>query len=215
MDECTKRTTILLVRHGECKGNFEGLFRGRFDFPLNETGFRQADEVAKELVPFQPRAVYTSPLLRAKQTGEAIAEATGAPLLVEEGFNNISLGVWEGRSKKEIAFEYPEQWRTWLVNPEELSIEGGESMNDVLRRSKKSLDHIVHERHGETIVVVSHRTVVRPLIAGCIGIGAPYFWRMHMETAAYSILFHDLLHEYSLYALNRTAHLSSFTPEWV
>lgn len=214
MNEHAVRTTVLLVRHGECRGNIEGLFRGRVDFPLNETGLRQAKEVAAALAPFRPGAVFTSPLLRAKQTAEAIAAASSAPLVVEEGFNNTCLGTWEGRSKTEIAAEYPGQWRLWLENPEALSIEGAESMADVLERSLKSLDRIVGEYEGKTVAVVTHRTVIKPLLAGCLGIRSPYFWKVHMDTAAYSVLHHDALHGYSLFSMNSTGHLSGFTTEW-
>ncbi len=215
MNEHTVRTTILLVRHGECRGNIEGLFRGRVDFPLNETGLRQAEEVAAELAPFRPEAVFTSPLLRAKKTAEAISAVSSAYLVVDEGFNNTCLGTWEGRLKTEIAAEYPEQWRLWLENPEVLSIDGAETMDDVLERSLKSLDRIVEKFGGKTIAVVTHRTVIKPLLAGCLGIRSPYFWKVHMDTAAYSILHHDALHGYSLFSMNITGHLSGFTTEWV
>jgi broad specificity phosphatase PhoE len=215
MSEHTIRTTILLVRHGECRGNVEGLFRGRVDFPLNETGLRQAEEVAGTLASYRPEAVFSSPLLRASQTAEAIAKASSAPLLVDEGFNNICLGIWEGRPKTEIADQFPEMWRTWLENPEALSVEGAESLNDVLVRSKASLDRIVAEYRGKTVVAVTHRTVVKPLLAGCLGIPSPYFWKTHMDTAAYSVLHFDDIHGYSLFCLNQTHHLSHFTTEWI
>jgi broad specificity phosphatase PhoE len=215
MNEENVRSTILLVRHGECRGNIEGLFRGRVDFPLNETGLRQAREVAEAISIYRPEAVFTSPLLRARSTAEAITSLSSAPLIVDEGLNNISLGVWEGRSKTEIAAENPQEWRTWLENPETLSVEGAESMNDVMRRSVESLDRIVKKYKGRTVAAVTHRTVVKPLLAGCLGIRSPYFWKIHMDTAAYSILHFDDLHGYSLFSLNITDHLSDFTTEWI
>ena len=62
-----KRTTIILVRHGECSANIEERFRGRIDFELNELGLRQAEEIASALVRLQPAALYSSPLRRAVQ----------------------------------------------------------------------------------------------------------------------------------------------------
>lgn len=102
-----ERTTILLARHGECRGNVEGLFRGRVDFPLNERGLRQAAELGSALRPYSPEAVMTSPLLRAKDTARAIAGACSIRVEEDEGFNNISLGIWEGQPKTEIAERYP------------------------------------------------------------------------------------------------------------
>ncbi|HCL80293.1 MAG TPA: phosphoglycerate mutase, partial [Synergistaceae bacterium] len=100
------------------------LFRGRADFPLNERGVRQAGELAEALRPWEPAVVYTSPLLRARATAEAIAAACGAELRVDEGMNNMALGVWEGRRKTEVAKERPDLWRLWMENPEELVVDG-------------------------------------------------------------------------------------------
>ena len=210
-----ERTTILLARHGECRGSIEGLFRGRVDFPLNERGLRQAAELGAALRPYIPKAVVTSPLLRAKDTARAIAAACSIPVEEDEGFNNTCLGIWEGRPKKEIAGLYPEQWKIWLENPERLAVEGAESMDDVLRRSMAALDRAAAKYRGGTCAVVTHRTVIKPLLAGCLGIPSPYFWKVHMDTGSYSILVHDDLHGYSLFSLKRTDHLSGFTTEWV
>ncbi|MDD3514297.1 Phosphoserine phosphatase 1 [bioreactor metagenome] len=210
-----ERTTILLARHGECRGNVEGLFRGRVDFPLNERGLRQAAELGSALRPYSPEAVMTSPLLRAKDTARAIAGACSIRVEEDEGFNNISLGIWEGQPKTEIAERYPGQWKIWLENPERLAVEGAESLDDVLRRSMAALDRGVAKYRGKTFAAVTHRTVIKPLLAGCLGIASPYFWKVHMDTGSYSILVHDDLHGYSLFSLNRTDHLSGFITEWV
>ncbi|RXG65481.1 histidine phosphatase family protein, partial [Candidatus Atribacteria bacterium 1244-E10-H5-B2] len=103
-------TLIILVRHGECEGNIKGMFRGRVDFPLNERGLIQAQDLARGLKIFPVKYIYSSPLVRARQTAEAIGEQCGVEVKVEEGFNNIELGSWEGRFKKEIAQEYPKEW---------------------------------------------------------------------------------------------------------
>jgi broad specificity phosphatase PhoE len=209
------RTTILLARHGECRGNIEGLFRGRVDFPLNEQGLRQAAELGAALRTFRPEAVVTSPLLRAKHTAEAVAAACSVTVEEDEGFNNISLGIWEGQPKTDIAERFPDQWKIWLENPERLAVEGSESLDDVLKRSMEALGRAVAKYRGKTFAAVTHRTVIKPLVAGCLGIPSPYFWKVHMDTGSYSILVHDDLHGYSLFALNRTDHLSGFTTEWV
>ena len=210
-----ERTTILLARHGECRGNTDGLFRGRMDFPLNERGRQQAEELAGAIAPLQPSVVYSSPLLRAVETAEACSRRCSLPVLIEEGFNNISLGPWEGRPKTEIAREFPEEWSLWLEDPEKLEIEGAETLQHVLSRSMDSLNRLVTAHTGETILIVTHRTVVKPLFAGCLSIPSPWFWKTHTDTAAFSILHFDDLHGYSVYSLNRTDHLSGFTIEWI
>jgi probable phosphoglycerate mutase len=218
MDNMTKnnsnRTVIIIVRHGECKGNREGLFRGRSNFPLNETGLNQVKELAKAIRAMQPTMVFTSPLLRAVQTAKAIQKECNIRVKYKEAFNNIMLGPWEGKSKDYIAQKYPEQWQVWLNEPEKLIVPGMESLDSVQERAKRDLDDIIKHHWGETVIVVSHRAVLKPLIASCLGISSPYFWRIHVDTASYSILHYHKRQGYILVQLNQNKHLDEFISEW-
>jgi len=208
-------TLIILVRHGECEGNIKGMFRGRADFPLNKRGFIQAQDLAQELKKFPLKHIYTSPLSRARQTAEAIARQCRIEVKVEEQFNNIELGSWEGRFKKEIAELYPKEWELWVNNPEKLKVKNMETLYDVQRRAKDCLDSLVSRHNGEVLVIVSHRAVLKPLIAACINISPPYFWKIHLDTASYSLLSHKEGRGYCLVQLNQTKHLREYVAEWV
>ncbi len=208
------RTTVILVRHGECRGNREGLFRGRSDFPLNELGLAQARQLALEMKSFRPMRIFTSPLARARQTAQAISEECNVEIEERDGMNNIELGPWEGKSKDDIAVNYPEEWQKWLTEPERLSLPGMELLECVQQRAKKDLEAIVRQYSGQTFIVISHRAVLKPLIAGCLGINPPYFWRIHMDTASYSIMYFKPIHGFTLVQLNQTKHLPEFISEW-
>ena len=208
-------TLIFLVRHGECEGNIKGMFRGRTDFPLNKRGFTQAQDLARELKSFSLKYIYTSPLVRARQTAEAIGEQCGVEVKAEEGFNNIKLGSWEGRFMKEIAGQYPEEWELWIHNPEKLRVKNMETLYDVQKRAKACLDSLVSKHEGETLAVVSHRAVLKPLISACLNIASPYFWKIHLDTASYSLLSYKKDKGYCLIQLNQTKHLKEYVTEWV
>ena len=210
-----KGTLIILVRHGECEGNIKGMFRGRTDFPLNERGLIQARDLAQELKKFSLKHIYTSPLSRARQTAEAISQECGIEVKVEEQFNNIELGSWEGRFKNEIAELYPKEWELWINNPEKLRVEDMETLYDVQMRTKACLDSLVSKHDGETLAVVTHRAVLKPLIAACLNIASPYFWRIHLDTASYSLLSYKEGRGYCLLQLNQTKHLKEYVTEWV
>jgi probable phosphoglycerate mutase len=209
------RTKIILVRHGECQGNREGLFRGRSDFPLNEQGLIQAKELAIEMKQYNPFRIFTGPLSRTKQTALAISQECHIDIEMREGINNIELGPWEGQVKQVIAREYPEQWEIWLNVPEKLSVPGIETLEHVQKRARRELDKIVKEFTGKTVIIVSHRAVLKPLIASCLKISKPYFWRIHIDTAAYSILHYKKGLGYTLVQLNQNRHLTEFISEWV
>lgn len=208
-------TLIILIRHGECEGNIKRMFRGRTDFPLNKRGLVQAQDLAQELKSFPLKYIYTSPLSRARQTAEAISRQCRVEVKIEERFNNIELGSWEGRYKKEISQEYPKEWELWINNPEELRVTDMETLYDVQKRAKSCLDKLVLEHKGETLVVITHRAVLKPLIAACLNIVSPYFWKIHLDTASYSLLSYKDGRGYCLIQLNQTKHLKEYVTEWV
>lgn len=208
-------TRIILIRHGESQGNIENRFRGRKDYPLNERGRKQALELTEKLSGFNPDIIYSSPLKRAMETAAPLAQRCSINIIVEEGFNNISLGNWEGRLKSEISREYPEEWQIWLNTPERLNLSGAETFESVQKRAFKSLLRISEEHSNKTIVVVSHRTTLKPLIAASLSIPEPYFWKIHVDTASYSILTHHIERGFCLYRLNDTNHISELNVEWV
>lgn len=208
------KTTVIIVRHGECKGNREGLFRGRNDFPLNEIGISQARELAKEVKQFKPTKIFTSPLLRAKQTAEAIRLECGVEVEERNALNNIKIGPWEGKNKDYIAQKYSQEWKIWLEEPEKLLVTGMETLDSVQERVRNELDLLISKHVGETLLIVSHRAVLKPLIASCINIRKPYFWRIHIDTASYSILHYRKKQGFILVQLNQNRHLKEYMSEW-
>ena len=208
-------TTILLIRHGETLGNREGVFRGQKDFPLNENGRTQAKALAEDLRAWKIDAVYSSPLSRSMETAQPLAESRGLPVIEEPGFTNIRLGDWEGVAKKWVEENQPELWKIWVSEPERLHRPGAETLAQVQGRAFSALERIVRDEAGKTIAAVSHRAVLKPLIARCLEIPAPYFWKIHMDTAAYSILEYTPERRYTLTSLNQTRHLQDFIREMV
>ncbi len=206
---------IILVRHGESEGNKEELFRGRKDFCLTENGIKQAERVAQALLRFGFKTVYTSPLKRAFDTAKIIADRKKAEVIVEKGFTNIYLAEWEGRPKKEIKEKYPELWKIWITEPEKLNLKGAETLDALQKRVTQTLYRIIEEEDNETFVVVTHRAVLKPMIAGILGIKKPYFWKIHIDTASYSIIEYRKDRGFTLTLLNQTEHLENFVVEIV
>jgi broad specificity phosphatase PhoE len=203
---------IYLVRHGESVGNREDRFRGRHDFPLNENGIRQARALYQELSSVRFDAIYSSPLKRAFTTAEILANKRPV-LKIDNGFTNISLGDWENRKKSEIREGYPDLWKLWTTEPEKLNFPGMETLAQVSERSYKSLQKLIKSHPKGIIAIVSHRAVIKPLIAAVLNIPEPYFWKVHMDTAAYSILEYRKERGFTLTGLNFNKHLVNFIRE--
>jgi broad specificity phosphatase PhoE len=213
--EKNEKTTVILVRHGESEGNEKALFRGRKDFPLTERGQRQARDLALALKSFNLTQIFSSPLERATATAAAISDVMQQPVRTVQGFTNMALGPWEGRHKDEVSQDYPEEWELWLKNPERLHLPKAETLDQVQSRAFSNLQHLISRHRGETFAVVTHRTVLKPLLAACLSIAEPYFWRLHFDTASYSVLTFDGQRQFTLVTLNATHHLADYSSEWV
>lgn len=101
-------TTLILIRHGETRLNALGVFQGQLDEPLNDVGLGQARAVAASMADLEPDAIYTSDLLRAKQTADEVAKLTGHEVHTDERLREIHCGSWHGRSIDEVSQELPQ-----------------------------------------------------------------------------------------------------------
>lgn len=181
-------TDIVLVRHGETEFNREGVFRGRVDVGLNDTGREQALAAAEALSRDPLAAVYSSPLSRAFDTARPIAERHGLEPVVDEAFHNIDLGEWQGAKKEMVRLEQPDAWAKWTTEPELLRIPGGETLAEIRARAFPRLEALAAAHEGQRIAVVSHRSVIRVLAGAVLGMTEGYFWRFYMDNAGYSVL---------------------------
>lgn len=202
-----EHTRIFIVRHGECLGNIEQRVRGRTEFPLNENGLAQAFATAAALKNEKLECVYTSPLGRARETAEIIANAGSFCLKIEKRFNNMSFGAWEGRKKEDLEREFPEEWQTWMTRPEDLRLAGAETFDDAMDRSVAALNELTEVHRGGAFALVSHRGLIKPLICGILGMAKPCFWKIYIDNGSISMLRHSREQGYTLTELNRTCHL--------
>ena len=115
-------TTLVLVRHGETDWNRERRFQGHADMPLNDTGRRQARELADALRDEGLTAVYTSPLRRASETAGIVADRLGLEAEELEALREIDVGDWQGLTVDEVKTRFPERadvaWRSGWPNGE-------------------------------------------------------------------------------------------------
>jgi broad specificity phosphatase PhoE len=203
--------TIYLIRHGETQANRDGVFRGRGEVPLSPSGVKQAQELRDRFAGLDVQRIFSSPLQRAAQT--AAICFPGRELELEELVNNLDLGRWAGRRKREIAAEEPELWRRWLEEPERMAFPGGESLAVVKARAR-AFNVLLAAAAEERIAVVSHRSVLKCLLAEALNLGERWFWKFHLDNASVSVLLHDVTRSFVLARLNDTSHLSDYVFEW-
>lgn len=161
-------TEILLVRHGETDWNREQRFQGHADPPLNELGRRQARELADRLADEELAAVYASPLQRAFETAQIVAERLGLPVEPVEAVREVDVGSWSGLTRKEIARRFPDGYRRWLeYGP---GWDDGESYDELGERVVPELLRLGARHDGARILVVTHGGPIRAALAHAAGI---------------------------------------------
>ncbi|MEZ0164179.1 histidine phosphatase family protein [Kineococcus sp. LSe6-4] len=153
-----------LVRHGETDWNRDGRLQGRTDVPLNDTGREQARALAEQLADplgdVRWAAVTSSPLSRARETAQIIADRLGLDLLpAHDDLVERHFGEAEGGTLAELTARYPQGERP-----------GQEPWEDLVARGSAALRRLRAE-HGDTpLVVVAHGTFLRATVEGLAGV---------------------------------------------
>ena len=192
------------MRHGETSANLAGVWHGSLDTPLTERGREQALRVARFLRGrcAEASAVYTSPLLRARDTALAIAESLGLELRLERGLSEYHLGSWEGKTYREL-HETHRLWDEMRRDPD-FAPHGGESPRQVTERITAALRRIGEVHPGERVIVVTHGGALSMALAAIID-GDYTRWRRVMANCAVSELVLEPAPE--LLSFNQTDHL--------
>ncbi|MDJ0766025.1 MAG: histidine phosphatase family protein [Myxococcota bacterium] len=201
---------IYLVRHGETEANKEDIFRGRNEVPLNQNGLVQAKDTQTYFDAIPIDLVISSPLSRATKTARIIFPQQ--EIRIEPLLENLDMGDWSGQPKQLFRERHPDLWQKWVTAPETLKFPKGESLSDVYRRARTFLTWL-ESIDFTSAAVVSHRGVLKTIIAAAIGLKENYYWRFHLDNASISVLAYDERRGFALTKLNYTEHLSSFVVE--
>ncbi|HYY97541.1 MAG TPA: histidine phosphatase family protein [Pyrinomonadaceae bacterium] len=162
-------TRVLLVRHGQSQGNAERRFGGHTATPLSDLGRAQAEATALALAAEGVTAIYSSDLLRAVQTAEPLARATGLRVKETDAFRERSVGLMEGLTFEEAAAAHPEEYAALLRRDFERVLAGGESYRQLLDRAAARLDRAIEENCGGAVTVFSHTGTICILILHLLG----------------------------------------------
>jgi broad specificity phosphatase PhoE len=173
----------LLLRHGQTPMSVQKRYAGRTDVPLTDAGLAQAAAAAKRLASARIDAIVASPLRRAVQTAEAVAAVTGLPVTTDGGFRETDFGDWDGLTFAEVRERWPAEMAAWLADPQ-VAPPGGESFAEVSERVIPALARVLDGRAGQRILVVSHVTPIKTLVAAALLAPPAALFRMHLDVAA-------------------------------
>jgi ribonuclease H / adenosylcobalamin/alpha-ribazole phosphatase len=200
-------TRLILVRHATTAANIGHRFSGVTDIPLSDLGERQAKQLADRLAALTGvRLVASSPLRRARQTADDIADRLGRTVQVAEGFTELDFGAWDGLTFDEVVARWPDEFANWSTTPE-VAPPGGESLAALTRRVRRARDEIVAMVPDGRVVVVTHVTPIKALLRIALDAPPSALFRFHVDPASVSIIdyFSDGISSVRL--VNETSHL--------
>lgn len=151
--------TVTLVRHGQTASSARSAYSGRSDIPLTETGREQARQAASALAGAGVDAVISSPLMRARDTAQVIADVTGVPLHVDARLTEVDYGPFEGLDRDGASERLGAPFEAWRADPFGAPVPGMEPLNDALARARAATaDALAAHAHP---VIVGHQGILR------------------------------------------------------
>ena len=175
-----------MVRHGvtdlTVAGKLDG--RGGRDPSLNSEGRRQAKAAGvgvRDLIADNEVRVVTSGLRRAIETGAAIGDELGVRTLVDDDWDEQSLGDWDDKSMAYLAARHPKDLMRFREDPH-YSRPGGEAHVDLQARVLAGFERAT--TGGGTVIVTSHRKPIMTVLAHVLGISYERMWQIATAPAS-------------------------------
>jgi probable phosphoglycerate mutase len=187
-------TTLILVRHGVTDHTTRKVFSGGLasaNPPLNEEGRAQIRATAEWLAPMigEVDALVSSPVRRTHESAEILGEILGFEVETEAAIAEMEFGSWDGLSFTEVQEQYPDELSAWLGDLEYAPGGGaGESFRAVADRVLEGRDRIVSSYPGQSVVVVSHVTPIKTLVADALGAPLDALFRMELSPASVTVI---------------------------
>jgi len=205
-----KEIRLIIIRHGETEWNRKEIFRGLSDIPLSKNGESQVKKLALRLKSIPISAIYSSRLERAWKTAQIISENHKPKIIpkIDNGLLDINFGRLAGVSHKEAEKNFPIIYNKWFKHPETITFPEGESLKDVKKRVKETINRIVKGIDGENVVLVTHHVVIRTILCHLLNIELSHFRQFEVYPSSIS----EARFEHGrwvLYRINDISHLKN------
>jgi broad specificity phosphatase PhoE len=185
------RTTLYLIRHAATEANLASPARlqGRKHNPaLAKLGVHQAAATRDFLAVRTIDACFCSPLLRAVQTATIIAEPHSLSPIPVESLTECDIGNWEGMDWQQIRYLDAENYNKFMNNPAEHGYPNGENFAQVAERAATTINGLLDQNAGRTILVVSHHIVNRTYLAMLLGISPRLARSVALDNCGISVI---------------------------
>jgi probable phosphoglycerate mutase len=210
-------TRLVLLRHGQTGWNREGRAQGHTDVELDETGRAQVRTMVPYVAAMAPTALWSSDLVRARETADRIAEATGLPVRLDARLREFDAGERAGLTLAEFAERFPEAHTSWREGHVTGEVPGAESIADVRARIVPALqDAWAATGPGRTTVVVAHGACLRVGLLALLGWPESLLTGLRgLDNCGWAVIEADPHgHGVRLASYNETAHPAAHGPDF-
>ena len=180
---------LLLISHGENNYVKTGKLAGRLpEIHLNEKGQKQAQALAEALKEVPVKAIYSSPLERAMETAQPIAESHKLTIIQEPDLMDTDIGRWQGKSLKMLRLT--KAWKIVQSSRSRFRFPEGESFTEAQTRYIRALERIIQKHHKphDIAAVVFHADPIKLAVAHLLGMPLDHFQRLGCDTGSLTAL---------------------------
>jgi broad specificity phosphatase PhoE len=150
---------VFLARHGETASNLENRYAGRTPEPLIRSGRAQIARLADTLAAHGITQIWTSSVGRALESARMVGDRLGLSPRIDERLDEMRLGPWEGRTEGEVAREFPEAYALWLTQPDQVALQGRETLGQVAARAMAVVADA--RATSEAVLLITHVAPIR------------------------------------------------------
>ena len=179
-----ERGIALLMRHGETAWNREGRVMGRQPVDLDQGGREQVLRAVALARTLAPDLIVSSPLPRAVQSAEIIAQGIGGiEIITDDRLEEVRYGDWEGKTYRQLIVD--ESYINYRKAPMESVTPGGETIAQVQARGVAAVDAAVTEHRGKRVLFVSHGDIIRTVMCHYMRLDLHHFHRLRVDNATF------------------------------
>ena len=206
-DKSVRPTVVCFVRHGTTPTTGKVLPGRAKGLHLSDRGVEEAERAGERLAALgSVRAIYASPMERARETAKAISRRAELPVVIDRGLLECDFGEWTGKELAVLS-KLPE-WQTVQRHPSGFRFPGGESFVEMQARLALTIERLSNRHRGEVIVVVSHADPIKVAIGDALGVPLDLMQRTVISPCSVSVVSYGLGAP-SVLAVNSTGDLAN------
>ncbi len=154
---------IYALRHGQTEWNLQRRIQGHLDSELTELGEKQARALGEAFKKIKIDALYSSDLGRAVKTVTPVQEMTDLPLITKKCLRETNLGIWSGKTGKEIEAAITNDFEFFKKRDPDFRIPEGETLRERQHRTVSCFEELAKAHAGQIIAVMTHGGILDSL----------------------------------------------------